>query len=224
MIVLDHISKRFGKNLVLTDINFKTECSKIYALQGRNGAGKTTLIRIALGLLPADSGTVRVLDKDPQSNWAVRQKIGVVCDDDAYFPELTVEEYLWWVGRLRSLTNAACKKQIDELTRAFYLYERQNHAIRSLSHGMQRKMLIASAFIGSPKLIVMDEPTSGLDAESLDVLANLLQEHACRGNTALLSCHDKTFVKNTCTDIVVLDGGRTRIVDKVKYLSDAPAS
>ncbi len=214
MLIIKNLHAYYGPIEALKGIDIEVGEKSIVCLIGSNGAGKTTLIRITLGLLPADSGTVRVLDKDPQSNWAVRQKIGVVCDDDACFPELTMEEYLWWVGRLRSLTNAACKKQIDDLTRAFCLYERQNHTIRSLSHGMQRKMLIASAFIASPKLIVMDEPTSGLDAESLDVLASLLQEHACRGNTALLSCHNKTFVKNACTDVVVLDEGRIRIVGR----------
>jgi ABC-2 type transport system ATP-binding protein len=207
MISLEHVRKQFGPKIVLADVSVVAEHGKAYALQGNNGAGKTTLIRIALGLVLADSGVVRVFHEDPYLNWSIRREIGVVTDEDAYFPELTVEEYLWWVGRLRSVDRDVCAKQIDRYTRMFGIDEGRDHFIRTLSHGMQRKVLITSAFIGEPKLVVMDEPTNGLDSGSLGVLADLLKNHARQGNTAVISCHDMAFAKTACTDVIMLDKG-----------------
>lgn len=208
MICLEHVRKQFGQNVVLADVSLVTEYGKAYALQGKNGAGKTTLIRIALGLMLSDRGVVRVFDEDPRSNWAIRREIGIVSDEDAYFPELTVEEYLWWVGRLRFIDNNICEKQIDAYTRVFCVDDRRDHLISSLSHGMRRKVLIMSAFIGGPKLIVMDEPTNGLDADSLGVLRDLLRDHAKKGNTAVISCHDMVFAKTACTNLIMLERGK----------------
>lgn len=207
MICLEHVRKQFGPNIVLADVSLVTEYGKVYALQGKNGAGKTTLIRIALGLMLADSGVVRVFNEDPYLNWSIRREIGIVSDEDAYFPELTVEEYLWWIGRLRSVDNTICERQIDTYTSMFCIDDRKDHFISSLSHGMRRKVLIISAFIGEPKLIVMDEPTDGLDTGSLSVLGDLLKNHANKGNTAVISCHDMAFAKMACTNMILLDKG-----------------
>jgi ABC-2 type transport system ATP-binding protein len=208
MICLEHVRKQFGPHVVLADVSLVTEEGKAYALQGKNGAGKTTLIRIALGLMPADSGVVRVFHADPCVNWAIRKEIGFVSDEDAYFPELTVEEYLWWVGRLRSVDSGTCAAQIAAYTSMFCLDEAKDHFISSLSHGMRRKVLIISAFIGEPKLIVMDEPTNGLDTSALQVLGDLLKSHANRGNTAVISGHDLAFAKMACTDVILLEEGK----------------
>lgn len=207
MISLEHVRKQFGQNVVLADVSLDTEYGKTYALQGKNGAGKTTLIRIALGLMLSDGGVVRVFDQDPYSNWAIRREIGIVSDEDAYFPELTVEEYLWWVGKLRSVKNSVCEKQIDRYTGVFCIDDRKDHLISSLSHGMRRKVLIVSAFIGEPKLIVMDEPINGLDIDSINVLGDLLKEHAKKGKTAVISCHDMVFAKAACTNLIRLANG-----------------
>ncbi len=207
MIYLEQVRKQFGRKIVLADVNVVTEQGKAYALQGKNGAGKTTLLRIALGLMPADSGVVRVFQEDPYLNWSIRREIGMVTDEDAYFPELTVEEYLWWIGRLRSVDENTCAKQIDTYTRMFCIDDTRDHFISALSHGMRRKVLIASAFIGEPKLVVMDEPTNGLDSDSLSVLVDLLKDHAGKGNTAVISCHDLVFAERACTEVILLDKG-----------------
>jgi ABC-2 type transport system ATP-binding protein len=208
MIQLENIRKQFDQCVALDHISLDLEHGKAYGLWGKNGAGKTTLIRIILGVLSPDQGTVRVFGNDPKKDWSIRREIGIVTDEDAYFPELTVEEYLWWVGKLRSVKEGVFEEQIERYTRAFYIDEHRNHLISSLSHGTRRKVSVISAFIGVPKLIVMDEPLNGLDIDSIEALYTSLKKHQKEGGAALIACHDATFIKEVCTDIIEIDKGR----------------
>jgi ABC-2 type transport system ATP-binding protein len=92
--------------------------------------------------LSPDNGTVRVFGNDPKKEWSVRREIGIVSDEDEYFPELTIEEFLWWVGKLRSIGDSVYKEQIERYTHAFYIDEHRNHLISSLSHGTRRKVSV----------------------------------------------------------------------------------
>jgi len=208
VIQLENIKKQYDQCVALDQVSLNMEYGKVYGLWGRNGAGKTTLIRIILGVLPPDNGTVRVFGNDPKKEWSVRREIGIVSDGDEYFPELTVEEFLWWVGKLRSIRDSVCEEQIERYTHAFYVNEHRNHLISSLSHGTRRKVSVISAFIGEPKLIVMDEPINGLDIDSIEALCNLLKKHREKGGAALIACHDAIFVKKVCTDIIEIDKGK----------------
>ena len=208
MIHLKDIRKQFDQCVALDHISLDLENKKVYGLWGRNGAGKTTLIRIILGVLPPDRGTVRVFSTDPKKDWSVRREMGIVTDQDDYFPELTVEEFLWWIDKLRSVKEGVFKEQIERYTRAFFIDEHRNHLIGSLSHGTRRKVSVISAFIGSPKLIVMDEPLNGLDMDSIEALCNALKKHRENGRAALMACHDATFIKEVCTDIIEIDKGK----------------
>jgi len=208
MIQLENIKKQYGQCVALDQISLDLEYGKVYGLWGRNGAGKTTLLRIILGVLSPDNGTVRVFGNDPKKEWSVRRKIGIVSDEDQYFPELTVEEFLWWVGKLRSIKDSVYEKQIERYTHAFFINEHRNHLISSLSHGTRRKVSVVSAFIGEPKLIVMDEPINGLDIDSIEALCSLLKKHREEGGAALIACHDATFIKEVCTDIIEIDKGK----------------
>ena len=208
MIQLDNIRKQYERCVALDQVSLDLEYGKAYGLWGRNGAGKTTLIRIVLGVLSPDRGIVRVFGNDPKRDWSVRREIGLVSDEDVYFPELTVEEFLWWIGKLRSVRSSLYQEQIERYTQAFYIDEHRDHIISSLSHGTRRKVSVISAFIGTPKLIVMDEPTIGLDVDSREVLCNMLREHRQEGGATLIACHDAAFMKETCTDIIEIDEGK----------------
>ena len=208
MIQLENIKKQYDQCVALDQISLHLAYGKVYGLWGRNGAGKTTLIRIILGVLSPDHGTVRVFGNDPKKDWSVRREIGIVGDEDEHFPELTVEEFLWWVGRLRSNKDGTYQEQIERYTRAFYIDEHRNHLIGSLSHGTRRKVSVIGAFIGAPKLIIMDEPLNGLDIDSIEALCGSLRKHREEGGAALVACHNSTFIKDVCTDIIEIDKGR----------------
>jgi len=134
--------------------------------------------------------------------------MGIVTDQDDYFPELTVEEFLWWVGKLRSVKEGVLEEQIERYIRAFYIDEHRNHLISSLSHGTRRKVSVISAFIGAPKLIVMDEPLNGLDIDSIEALCNALKKHRENGRAAVVACHDAAFIREVCTDVIEIDKGK----------------
>ena len=208
MIQLEDIRKQYDQCVALDQISLNLEYGKVYGLWGRNGAGKTTLIRIVLGVLSPDHGTVRVFGNDPRREWSVRREIGIVSDEDEYFPELTVEEFLWWVGKLRSVRYSVYEEQTERYTQAFSIDEHRDHLMGSLSHGTRRKVSIISAFIGGPRLIVMDEPTNGLDIDSIEALWCLLKRHRKEGGAALIACHDATFMREVCTHIIEIDKGK----------------
>ncbi len=208
MIQLENIRKQYDHCVALDQISLHLEYGKAYGLWGRNGAGKTTLIRIVLGVLSPDHGSVKVFGADPKQDWSVRREIGIVTDEDIYFPELTVEEFLWWVGKLRSVKEDVYQEQIERYLRVFYINEHRNHLIGSLSHGTRRKVSVISAFIGAPKLIVMDEPLNGLDVDSIEALYHSLKKHNRNGGTALIACHNAAFIKEVCTDIIEIDKGK----------------
>ena len=153
-------------------------------------------------------GAVRVFGKDPASDWIVRRQMGIVEDGDTYFPELTPEEFLWWVGRLRSVEESTCGAQIERLAKEFYIDDRLGDLTGSLSHGMRRKVAIASAFVGMPPLILLDEPTNGLDVDSARALGELLVEHRQGGGTAILACHDDGFVRGCCSEVIAIRDGQ----------------
>ena len=208
MIHLSDLTKRFGKCIALSDLSFRMTEGRIYGISGRNGAGKTTMLRIISGLLLPDSGSVEVLGKDPAKDWSIRKQIGILEDGDAYFPELTASEFLWWVGRLRSLNDQQCEECIESLTQAFYLENRRDDLVESLSHGMRRKVLLASVFVASPKLLLLDEPTTGLDTDSVAALSKMLHKHRLQSGTAVIACHDRTFLESVCSDLINLEQGR----------------
>jgi ABC-2 type transport system ATP-binding protein len=208
MIQLENIRKEYDHCIALDQIDLHLEYGKSYGLWGRNGAGKTTLIRIVLGVLPPDQGTIKVFGADPKKDWSVRREMGITTDEDAYFPELTVEEFLWWVGKLRSVKEDVYKEQVENYTHAFYIDEHRNHLICSLSHGTRRKVSVISAFIGAPKLIVMDEPLNGLDVDSIEALYHALKKHCQNGKAVLIACHDAAFIKEVCTEIIEIDKGK----------------
>lgn len=208
MVELHTISKAFKELLVLNEISLDLSPHHLYGLRGRNGAGKTTLMNIILGIYPPDTGTARVFGKDPEQDWQIRQSIGSLQEEGAYFPELTAAEFLWWVGRLRGMGDTQSKQQVEALAERFNLSPKLDHLMASLSYGMKRKVLLAAAFMAEPQVLLLDEPSNGLDTDSIDSLCTLLTHHQQKGGTALIISHNHSFIQKICTDILVLDDGK----------------
>jgi ABC-type multidrug transport system ATPase subunit len=200
------ICKSFGPRCVLRDVSLSFEPGRAYGLCGKNGSGKTTLLRIVSGMTAPDRGTVRVLDQDPAVAWSVRRHMGIVEDADVYFPELTVREFLWWVSRIRLCDGLPVEQAIDSLLERINLADRAEELVGALSHGMRRRVYLASAFVGRPPILLLDEPTVGLDHDSLDILVGLILDHRREGLVVCAS-HDRDFVARACTDVLTLQEG-----------------
>ena len=208
MITLRNVTKQFGTCIALDGVSFNLNSGEICTVVGRNGAGKSTLIRILAGVIKPSAGTVCVLGEVPAGNWRLRRKIGLVDDQSSYFPELTGWEFLWWVCRLRNMPQSTAQKQMEEIAAEFYMDHKLNNIIDAMSLGMKRKVLLASAFLGNPEVILLDEPSGGLDRASTESLWRILNRHRERGASVLMASHDEHFFEPVATRVIKIEQGR----------------
>jgi ABC-2 type transport system ATP-binding protein len=205
MIQFENVLIRYGKLIIFENLNLNISVNSIYGLCGKNGSGKTTFINAILGLCNPEGGRIKIFGEDPKRNWKIKRQIGVVNEDDVYFPELTAEEFLWWTGRIRGLTDLQCKQQSKKLAELFILSDKLNEILESLSYGTRRKVLLSCAFIANPKLLLLDEPTNGLDCDSVEVLKFLLRQHCNEGGGAIIATHNINFVREVCSKTYTIE-------------------
>jgi len=208
VLVLEGVTKSYGERRVLDDVGFTIEAGRLTGFVGGNGAGKTTTMRIVLGVLAADSGSVLV-DGTPVSA-AARRRFGYMPEERGLYPKMRVREQLVYLARLHGWTAAAAGRSADLLLEQLELTERAGDALESLSLGNQQRAQIAAALVHQPDLLVLDEPFSGLDVMAVDLVQNVLKEHAARGVPVLFSSHQLDVVERLCDDLVIIADGRIR--------------
>ncbi|XP_038934573.1 ATP-binding cassette sub-family A member 7 isoform X2 [Rattus norvegicus] len=161
----------------------------ITAFLGHNGAGKTTTLSILSGLFPPSSGSASILGHDVQTNMAaIRPHLGICPQYNVLFDMLTVEEHVWFYGRLKGVSAAAIDSEQEHLIRDVGLIPKRDTQTRHLSGGMQRKLSVAIAFVGGSRVVIMDEPTAGVDPASRRGIWELLLKYR-EGRTLILSTH-----------------------------------
>jgi ABC-type multidrug transport system ATPase subunit len=204
---VEGISKRFGKAIALQALSFTVPEGSICAFIGPNGAGKTTTMSILSGFLRPDQGSVNLLDKgafDPQ----IHQGLVGVLPQDAELPLASTPRQVLtaWAG-LQGLSRSAAAEAADQAIQLVLLRDRADKAIRTLSHGMRRRVTVASALLGDPKLVLLDEPTSGLDPSQAAHLRGVIAE--LRGKkTVLISSHNLLELERLCDYVVLINQGR----------------
>lgn len=208
MIDIAGISRSFGDRLVLDDVSFRVESGRMTGFVGANGAGKTTTMRILLGVLSADSGTVS-LNGQPLTA-ADRGRFGYMPEERGLYPKMAVLEQLVYLGRLHGMSTAAARESASGLLERLGLTERANEHLESLSLGNQQRAQIAAALVHEPIALVLDEPFSGLDPMAVEVVLGVLQDYAAKGAPVLFSSHQLDIVERLCDDVVVIGGGKIR--------------
>ncbi len=209
VIEVKNLKKSYGKNNVLTGINFKVERGKMLALLGPNGAGKTTTVRILSTLLKYDSGSVTVEGHDVRRDAdEIRSIIGLTGQSAAIDELLTGRENLVMMGRLYRLTKASAKARAEELLAEFDLVEAADRPAKTYSGGMRRRLDLAVSLIASPPVIFLDEPTTGLDPRSRLVMWNIIKKLMERGTTILLTTQYLEEADQLADQIIVIDGGK----------------
>ncbi|MCE4612585.1 MAG: ABC transporter ATP-binding protein [Desulfurococcales archaeon] len=198
---------------VLRGVSMSVDKGSIYVLAGPNGAGKTTTIRIILGLIKRDGGRVKVLGVDPEGDgWdKARRRIGYLPEDAGVYDRLTGFENLWF--------NALLFAGGDEILAREYMdrgidisglsREQLSKRAGSYSKGMKRRLLLASALMHSPELVVMDEPTSGLDVIAAYRIKSLIREMAARGTSFLITTHDMLEAEQLADKVAFIMNGAT---------------
>ncbi len=185
--------------------------SGMFGLVGPNGAGKTTLMRILAGIIQPTSGTVRVFGHDLHTvagRMAAKALLGYLPQDLGLYPNLTGREFLDYIAILKGITEAGeRRRQIERLLEEVRLVDVADRKLKTYSGGMRRRIGVAQALLGDPKLLIVDEPTVGLDPEERVRFRNLLSEMAARC-TIILSTHIVEDISHSCNDLAVISQGR----------------
>ena len=206
MIEIAGVSRSFGDRKVLDDVSFRVKSGRMTGFVGGNGAGKTTTMRIILGVLSADEGTVS-LDGTPVTP-ADRARFGYVPEERGLYPKMKVLEQLIYLGRLHGMSAGSAKASASALIERLGLGERANDTLESLSLGNQQRAQIAAALVHDPTALVLDEPFSGLDPMAVEVVLGVLRDYAAQGVPVLFSSHQLDIVERLCDDVVVIGNGR----------------
>ncbi|GAA2186525.1 ATP-binding cassette domain-containing protein [Leucobacter alluvii] len=206
MIDIAGVTRSFGERRVLDDVSFTVEGGRMTGFVGGNGAGKTTTMRIILGVLSADAGSVS-LDGAPLTP-ADRARFGYMPEERGLYPKMQVLEQLVYLGRLHGMSAGAAKKSAADLIERLGLGDRGTDTLESLSLGNQQRAQIAAALVHEPSALVLDEPFSGLDPMAVEVVLAVLRDYAAQGAPVLFSSHQLDIVERLCDDVVVIGGGR----------------
>ncbi|MCF1449326.1 ABC transporter ATP-binding protein [Agrobacterium vitis] len=203
-------AKRYGKVEAVKDVSFTLHEGETVALVGHNGAGKTTLIKLMLGLIRPDRGSVRVLGEDPATgDFAVRQRLGYLPESVSFHMALTGRETLAFYARLKRVDLAASDDLFDKVGLAA---EAVNRSVRTYSKGMRQRLGLAQALLGQPRVLLLDEPTSGLDPALRRHFYDLITELRAGGTTVLLSSHALTELEDRADRVIIVNGG-SKIAD-----------
>ena len=206
MLALSNLSKRFGSLQALDRLSLSLEAGEIVGFVGANGAGKSTTMRIIMGVLAADHGTVTW--KGSPVDAATRRAIGYMPEERGLYPRMKVAEQLVYLARLHGLSSSAAKAAADRWTERLGLEERRGDEVQSLSLGNQQRVQLAAALVSDPELLILDEPFSGLDPVAVDVMSQVLLERAVAGVPTLFSSHQLDVVERLCDRVVIIRSGR----------------
>ena len=211
MIELRSLTKMYGSFKAVDAIDLDVPRGELFGFLGPNGAGKTTTLRMIAGILRATSGTVRIagidIAKDPMG---AKAKLGFIPDRPFIYEKLSGAEFLRFVAGLYGQEGAKVEHRARELMALFDLEEWGDELVESYSHGMRQKLIISSAFVHRPEVIVVDEPMVGLDPKAAKILKDLFREYTNRGNTIMMSTHTLEVAESMCDRIAIIQGGKIR--------------
>ena len=217
MIEFNNISKKCGETFELKIDKLKLDNNNIYALLGENGAGKTTTIRIMLGLLRPDNGSVLYNKKDIIINREIKGKIGYVPDAPILYESLTGLEQIRFISNLYGSMD---EEYIRELMSWFRIDDKKNELICNYSKGMKQKISIICALIHKPEVLVLDEPFTGLDPSMIKQMKELLRQYVTiKNHIVIFSTHDLDVADAICTNAVILSKGRVAIIEDKDTIS-----
>ncbi len=219
MIEVKGITKKYGDFVAVDNISFKVEKGHILGFLGPNGAGKTTTMRILTTYMPPTDGTAVIDGYDILENPdEVRKRVGYLPENPPLYNDLTVEEYLNYVGKLKGLKGAALKERVEYVVDTVGLEEKFKNVIATLSKGYRQRVGIAQAIIHDPGVVILDEPTIGLDPNQVIEVRKLIRKLA-GDHTVILSTHILSEVTNTCDDVVIINKGKIVAADSIENLT-----
>ena len=208
------LTKTYGQTTVVNNLSFDIKPGECLGVIGPNGAGKTTTIRMCLGLVAPDAGTVEFHQPSqhtlqmPRDALAIKDKLGIVSQFDSLDPDFSCAENLLVFGRYFGLHDAVIKERIPKLLEFAALTSKANAKLSELSGGMKRRLSLARALVNDPQLLLLDEPTTGLDPQARHLMWERLQRLVQQGKSILLTTHFMDEAERLCNRLLVLDHGK----------------
>jgi len=219
VIEVQHLTKRYGRVTAVDDVSFKVERGEILGFLGPNGAGKTTTMRILTGYMPATEGRATVAGYDVFTHpLEAKRRTGYLPETPPLYPDMTVREYLDFVGRIKGVPSSERKARVDAVMQRTHVADMASRHCGKLSKGYRQRVGLAQAIIHNPEVLILDEPTAGLDPkqiiETRDLIRSLAGDH-----TIILSTHILPEVAQTCQRVVIIAKGRVVAVDSPDNLT-----
>jgi ABC-2 type transport system ATP-binding protein len=213
MIRLTNLTKRYGTFTAVDGIALEVPKGQLFGFLGPNGAGKTTTLRMIAGILQPTSGTVEVAGHDIQVDpIAAKARLGFIPDRPYVYEKLTGAEFLRFVAGLYGQGGKGVESRMDELLALFELTDWKDQLVEKYSHGMRQKLIISSALVHRPDVIVVDEPMVGLDPKGQSFLKDLFRQYCDRGGTVLMSTHTLEIAEAVCDRIAIIQKGKIAAV------------
>lgn len=216
MISVKKVSKKFGNQQVLTNVDLDLLMGKSYALVGPNGSGKTTLIKSILGLVIPSAGEIVFDNKSIARDWKYREKIGYMPQIGRYPENMTIGQL---IDMMKNIRNNSPELD-DSLIEAFKLYKIYDKRMHALSGGTRQKVSAALAFLFKPPVLILDEPTAGLDPISVEVLKEKIQDERTKGKLLIISSHILSDLDELTTDMIYIFEGKLHYNNTIQTLKD----
>ena len=217
-LVVNDVRKTYGDGFRAVDgVSFRAEPGQVVGLLGPNGAGKTTVIRMLVGLIRPDSGSIYIHGMPVHAGADVLSSVGAFIEGPGFLPHLSGMANLmaYWQATGRPLEEA----HLDEALEIAGLGAAINRKVRGYSHGMRQRLGIAQAMLGLPALLVLDEPTNGLDPPQIKAMRAVLADYTAAGRTVVVSSHLLSEVEHTCSHVVLMDKGKVVLTGAVQELT-----
>jgi ABC-2 type transport system ATP-binding protein len=219
LIEVEHLTKSYGQARAVNDISFQVDRGEILGFLGPNGAGKTTTMRVLTGYLPATSGTARIAGYDVfEQSMEVRKRIGYLPETPPLYPDMSVQDYLAFVARIKGVPAGEISRRLEEAMRMANITNKRYELIKRLSRGYKQRVGIAQAIVHNPDVVILDEPTVGLDPNQIKEVRHLIKGLAGE-HTIILSTHILPEVEMTCDRVVIINKGRIVAVDTTENLT-----
>ena len=217
-LVLKNVSKSYSGKKVVDNISLTLDKPCVYGLLGTNGAGKTTTIRMLLGIIKKDYGEITWNGKNVERK---NVNFGYLPEERGVYQKTQIYEQLMYFAELKGMDKKEAEKEIKEWAKRLKVEEYLNQTAEKLSKGNQQKIQFMTAIIHNPELVVLDEPFSGLDPVNTEIIKNIIIDFVRDGKYIIMSAHQMTTIEEFCSDILILNKGRTVLQGNLKDIRNS---
>lgn len=217
-LIIKNVDKSYGDKKVVDNISLSIEKPGVFGLLGTNGAGKSTTIRMLLGILKKDSGEISWNGKEVKRKHV---NFGYLPEERGIYPKTKIYAQLMYFAKLKGMNKDEADKSIKYWMKRLEVEEYMDMTAEKLSKGNQQKIQFITAIVHNPELIVLDEPFSGLDPVNTELIRNVILELVQNGKYIIMSAHQMSVVEEFCTDILILNKGKTILKGNLKEIKDS---